>query len=278
MKVAIRMCDCTRIAMTTFLPITGTSRSPMGMPCHLLHDARAPVGRFVRHLLRAVRTVDSWMGAGAGDPPEGHGRRSRLRSGPRRALQPLLRRAPRHPANAPQTPGGYRRGRSRRRRPSTGSPATTPRRVVAPRTRTSISPPSYLGAAGTRRRSPHSVPRCRRYSLPAPSGCPGRLAATDRAPPSPRRRRAAGWSSGAFSRTPRSGAGALCCGRWRTPSRPPAREGPGVVEVTPLLFTPYDRGCSYFFLVSARIANTSSISARRLSGGRSLGWMVCFLP
>src|SRR5215212_6075825 len=90
MKVAIRMCDCTRMAMTTLLPITGTSRSPMGMPSHLPHDARAPLGRFVRHLLRAVRTVDSsWMGAGVGDPPEGHGRRSQLRSGPRRALQPL---------------------------------------------------------------------------------------------------------------------------------------------------------------------------------------------
>jgi hypothetical protein len=32
----------------------------------------------------------------------------------------------------------------------------------------------------------------------------------------------------------------------------------------------------YFFLLSSRILNTSSIRARRLSGGRSLGWMVCF--
>jgi hypothetical protein len=186
----------------------------MGMPCHLPRDARAPVGRFVRHLQRAVRTTASRMDAGASgsSSPERHGRRLRFRSGSRRAAQPLLRRAPRHPANASRTPGDYRRGRSSCRRPSTGSPAAAPRRGVVPRTRTSISPPSYLGTAGTRRRSPRSGSRCRRYSLPAPSGCPGRLAAMDRAPPSPRRRRAADWSSGTFSRTPRSGAGALCCG------------------------------------------------------------------
>jgi hypothetical protein len=35
--------------------------------------------------------------------------------------------------------------------------------------------------------------------------------------------------------------------------------------------TPYDRGGNYFFSVFARIANTSSIKAWRLSGGRSLG-------
>ncbi len=33
---------------------------------------------------------------------------------------------------------------------------------------------------------------------------------------------------------------------------------------------------SYLFSACPRMANTSSISARRLSGGRSLGWMVCF--
>ena len=32
----------------------------------------------------------------------------------------------------------------------------------------------------------------------------------------------------------------------------------------------------YFFPLSSRIVYTSSIRARRLSGGRSLGWMVCF--
>lgn len=32
----------------------------------------------------------------------------------------------------------------------------------------------------------------------------------------------------------------------------------------------------YSFLVSSRIPNTSSIRAWRLSGGRSLGWVVCF--
>src|SRR3712207_3305343 len=67
---------------------------------------------------------------------------------------------------------------------------------------------------------------------------------------------------------------ASLCGRRRTPPRPPAREGPGVVKVTSLCCTPYDRGGDYLFLESARIANTSSISVRRLSGGRSLGWMV----
>src|SRR5918997_3301209 len=39
--------------------------------------------------------------------------------------------------------------------------------------------------------------------------------------------------------------------------------------------TAYNRGSDYFFLVSARNANTSSSSARRLSEGRSFGWMVC---
>src|SRR5215210_5748329 len=38
MKVANRMCDCTRTAITTFLPITGTSRLPMG-------TARSPLAR-----------------------------------------------------------------------------------------------------------------------------------------------------------------------------------------------------------------------------------------
>src|SRR5215203_1208600 len=38
MKVAKRMCDCTRTAITTFLPITGTSRLPMG-------TARSPLAR-----------------------------------------------------------------------------------------------------------------------------------------------------------------------------------------------------------------------------------------
>src|SRR3712207_2358879 len=35
------------------------------------------------------------------------------------------------------------------------------------------------------------------------------------------------------------------CGRRRTPPRPPAREGPGAVKVTPLCCTPYDRGGDY---------------------------------
>src|SRR5215218_9247120 len=38
MKVAKRMCDCTRTAITTFLPITGTSRLPIG-------TARSPLAR-----------------------------------------------------------------------------------------------------------------------------------------------------------------------------------------------------------------------------------------
>src|SRR5829696_9776848 len=38
MKVANRMCDWTRTAITTFLPITGTSRLPMG-------TARSPLAR-----------------------------------------------------------------------------------------------------------------------------------------------------------------------------------------------------------------------------------------
>jgi hypothetical protein len=33
MKAAKRMCDWTRTAITTFLPITGTSRLPMGILC-----------------------------------------------------------------------------------------------------------------------------------------------------------------------------------------------------------------------------------------------------
>src|SRR3712207_3095858 len=66
------------------------------------------------------------------------------------------------------------------------------------------------------------------------------------------------------------------CGGRRTPLRPPARESPGVVDLTPLCCTSYDRGGNYFHLLFSRIAKTSSIKARRLSGGRSLGWMVCF--